>query len=485
MNSNNYFVVTPACLQKISSDRTDRNLRFERFDNYTESSAIKKLDKKYRMIGLASYVLDDDTIAFVGDSSCEIRSNKEFKFSDKLNRMFGNATFQSVNLENIEFPVIRDCTSMFESKNLTGEITFGNKKKTLIGNINRMFAGCPAQRIDLTNIVMKPSSVYRIFSNCRAELVGLDKVKFCSLTNMRGMFANYQGKSIDIRGLPTGNTTDFSHLFDGCRSAKVINLDGIDTHNAKNMASAFRYCTDIKKLDVSGLITDKVTNMRAMFADCHAKDIDMRGFRTANVKNMAYMFNRCHAKKLELQNFCTVNTEDMTYMFYGCLSNLIDIRSFHTGSVKRLEGMFRECKASKILLPPVFDLTNVNSISAMFLWCSNVKRLDLRLFNTGYLKNMCYNLESIDLSGCDTRNVVYMQELFSKCKNLRSVNLDGISTIDVKDMSYMFKGCMNLNSLNLSKFDTTSVESMQGMFENIVLMSWICQALTQVKRNSI
>ncbi len=53
----------------------------------------------------------------------------------------------------------------------------------------------------------------------------------------------------------------------------------------------------------------------------------------------------------------------------------------------------------------------------------------------------------IDLSNCDTSNVVNMSSMFSGCSNLTNVNLSSINTENVTNMNNMFSGCTNLTTI--------------------------------------
>ena len=58
----------------------------------------------------------------------------------------------------------------------------------------------------------------------------------------------------------------------------------------------------------------------------------------------------------------------------------------------------------------------------------------------------CEKLESLDVSGFDTRNVISMEEMFWNCKNLKKLDVSGFDIRNVTDMENMFEGCDNLPS---------------------------------------
>ena len=54
--------------------------------------------------------------------------------------------------------------------------------------------------------------------------------------------------------------------------------------------------------------------------------------------------------------------------------------------------------------------------------------------------------------------------MFYCCENLNNLNLSSFDTKNVSNMSYMFYGCNNLNNLDLSSFDTNNVTNIKSIF---------------------
>ena len=87
-------------------------------------------------------------------------------------------------------------------------------------------------------------------------------------------------------------------------------------------------------------------------------------------------------------------------------------------------------------------------------------------------------IKSLDLSGWKTSNVEDMSYMFSWCTELESLNLSGWDTSKVRSMTEMFRYCVNLKSLDLSGWDTSNVENMYAML-------WNCPAPYKVINNKI
>ena len=85
----------------------------------------------------------------------------------------------------------------------------------------------------------------------------------------------------------------------------------------------------------------------------------------------------------------------------------------------------------------------------------------------------CTEIESIDLSSFDSKEVLDMSYMFHNCTNLANINLKYLNIEKVSNMSNMFFGCVSLHKLDLSSFNTHSLVNMHEMFEN-------CKNLTEI-----
>ena len=76
----------------------------------------------------------------------------------------------------------------------------------------------------------------------------------------------------------------------------------------------------------------------------------------------------------------------------------------------------------------------------------------------------CKKLTSIDTTGWDTSNIIYMNGMFNDCESLTTLDVSKFDTSKVINMSYMFRGCKELTTLDISNWDTSNVVKMNGMF---------------------
>ena len=70
-----------------------------------------------------------------------------------------------------------------------------------------------------------------------------------------------------------------------------------------------------------------------------------------------------------------------------------------------------------------------------------------------------------------------MYSMFSLCSNLENINVSSFDTKNVTNMNFMFFNCYNLINIDLSSFDTKNVTNMNEMFT-------CCFKLNTVKINN-
>ena len=79
----------------------------------------------------------------------------------------------------------------------------------------------------------------------------------------------------------------------------------------------------------------------------------------------------------------------------------------------------------------------------------------------------CLSINSLDISGFDTYNVLNFESMFSGCKTLVSLDLSNFNNPLVYNTRNMFYYCVSLESLKFGyNFKTKNVISMEGMFDN-------------------
>lgn len=329
------------------------------------------------------------------------------------------------------------------------------------------------------------------------KIVGNDMA--ANVTNMSNMFrlcsAPFGMSEFDISGINTSNVTDMSNMINVylAYGDDFKGLSSVNTSKVINMKEMFKIRVnyqenplDITASDLAGFNTSFVTDMEGMFADSDIRSLDLSGFTFDSVTAMKNMFYRdCRLEELKLPE--TANTSkvtDMSGLFKGCqsLKSIGNLNALDTGSVTTMAGMFGEYYfhygkpygAIEYFGPAMesidlsgFDTKNVTDMSEMF-WMPELKAVDISAFDTGKVTTMSkmFNFDSVttlNVSGINTENVTDMSGMF----NLGSVETLDVSSLNVSkvtNMSSMFNLKKATNIILGDSFDTSKVSNVYRMF---------------------
>ena len=104
-----------------------------------------------------------------------------------------------------------------------------------------------------------------------------------------------------------------------------------------------------------------------------------------------------------------------------------------------------------------------NNISFVYLSDIDVSELD----DLSSIFDELYEMEVVDISGWDTSNVIYMNDMFAECEAIKKII--GIENLDVSKLqcaNAMFYGCKNLVELDLTNWNPMSLQRASYMFYN-------------------
>ena len=206
---------------------------------------------------------------------------------------------------------------------------------------------------------------------------------------------------------------------------------------------------------------------------------------SANENSQALFINMTKLEEIRINDcFYTENVEDMSGMFFFCTElKTVDVSGFDTSKVVDMNTMFGLCMSLTELDVSGFDTANVKDMSYMFNYCSSLAALDVSGFNTSKVADMsymfegCISLAGLDVSSFNTSSVRDMNSMFYNCNSLTRLATGGFDTSNVTDMYYMFGECTSLTSVDVSGFNTSKVIDMEGMFMN-------CASLTGLNVSS-
>lgn len=349
----------------------------------------------------------------------------------------------------------KSLTSAFYGFNQLQELTFSN--------------------CDFSNV----TSLTTAFSNnMLLQELDLSDCNFTKLTSMYSAFSNnYSIKKIKLGDLSSCQFTSIGAAFQSCYALKEI--EGYKTINTTNCTSvvAFYACNSLEELDLSSWnITNKVTSFANMFSGCFClKKLKIGTWDASSVKDVAGLFNSCSSlefdedliSKIENWNINITGSNNLSSMFLYC-RNLkhLDLSGWTIASVTAVESMFNGCYAlESVKMPNILATTSSFIIRNMFISCVSLKEIDL----SNIPVNVTTATDSYNaFSGCVSVTKIKLfsgnykvknsYSMFGTCFSLKEII--GFEIFDFSEctsMYSMFSDCKSLKSVNLANFSIPAV----------------------------
>lgn len=410
------------------------------------------------------------------------------------------SSLKTLDLSGFETSKLTSAYSMFEGCSSLEEIKLGKFNTSKVNDFSNFFDGCSSLKsLDLSNLDTSAAiSFSRMFSNCSSlEEIDLSNFNTSKVTTMYGMFYGCSSLStLDLSGFDTSAVTNMGEMFNTCSNLKSVDLSSFDTSKVVYMYYMFNNCTKLEKLDLSNFKTDKLSSsyINEFMSGC----IMLKEIKTipnlASSYNIALPFemkdgeeNKYTALPKGLTESITLTTDELVasgytdgYKWTLTSDGLLTIRDDDGLNTENVATSFSAYKQRIIRLD--MAVSEINSLYRMFDGYGNLETATVKVdkYNGNTLQNMfanCYKLKSVDLSGLNTGNVIYMSSIFAYCYALEEVNLSGLDTSSLKDISYMFYYCTALKQLDLTGFETSNVTNMYAMFHS-------CGLLNELKINT-
>jgi surface protein len=130
----------------------------------------------------------------------------------------------------------------------------------------------------------------------------------------------------------------------------------------------------------------------------------------------------------------------------------------HNHSIRRIifTGPVTTGTSLRALFSCMFSLESIEGLN--FINTSNVEDMSIMFLRT-------YSLQSVDLSGWNTGNVISMSDMFDRATALTNiVGISNFNTGSLRHASGMFRHTRSLPTLDLSNWNTTNLEDASSMF---------------------
>ena len=448
---------------------------------------------------------------FLNLTNLETITGLEYLNTEKvtsMSRMFYYCTsLTSLDVTHFNTEKVTDMRYMFSNciKLTSLDVTHFNTAKVM--NMSRMFYNCSSlTSLDVTKFkTANVSDMSNMFYSC-SKLTSLDVTNFntANVTNMASMFKSCSALlSLDVTNFNTEKVTNMSSMFSGCSKLTSLDVTNFNTEKVTNMSSMFSGCSKLTSLDVTNFNTEKVTNMGSMFSGCQALTTIYASskFVTTQVSNSSGMFNKCEKLKGEVVEWTNDKATDKTFAkiedgyFSGGIPRVKyadgTLTFFLTtketlgeneygiyGGLGTPDWVFNNANVTKVVFDPAFANARPTNCKEWFQGCVKLTSIEgIEYLNTSQVTDMhnmfynCFNLQTTDFSGFDTRKVKDMSNMFYNCGSLKSLDISNFNTSEVTDMRHMFYHCIGLKSLDLSHFNTSKVSIMISMFQSCFNLS--------------
>lgn len=243
---------------------------------------------------------------------------------------------------------------------------------------------------------------------------GLELLNTSYVENMKMMFAFTELTELNgIENWDVSNVKTFAGMFQGHNNSGDIKLKQIDVYNwntssAESMSHMFYGCSQLEYIPIENWDVSNVKTFSHMFADCYnLKDLDFSKWETISIESFDGFLNDCHSL------------------------TTIDVSGLDTKTCRQFSQMFEAChNLESITGLDKWDVSNAShyAFSETFHCCYKLKNIDLSKWkccpdNTARMFKDCRSLEYINLSGFDTTNIIYDNEMFKNCYKLKQENI--------------------------------------------------------------
>ena len=250
----------------------------------------------------------------------------------------------------------------------------------------------------------------------------ISKVCTTKITNMSGLFVQYEIDGSDLITWDVSSVTDMSYMFDGNLFKGDLNI--WDVSNVTNMFAMFRRKDlrypenrDDRYPEFGEWDLSSVTNMSHMFerqsSDNYQlkRDLNISNWDVSSVTDMSNMFRNHKWGVPDITNWNVSNVTDMNNMFYQAREFNQDIGEWDVSNVTNMSYMFNGTNFNHDI--GEWDVSNVTDMSYMFYYADE--------FNQ-------------DIGNWDVSNVTNMDKMFLRARainqDLSKWNVDNVTRCD-------------------------------------------------------
>jgi surface protein len=222
------------------------------------------------------------------------------------------------------------------------------------------------------------------------EYLDLSPYPIDNATKLEYLFANdFMLKSVTGFEIGAGSVKSFEGMFYRCESLLTFNGEVINTYGVENLKEMFAYCRRLKKLSTGHWIMQRCKTMAGMFKGCEKlEEIDVSKWDVSNVEDFSSMFEGCNSLTARIWK----RYDKPENQYFG----ISDLRAWMTPKAKTTACMFKRCINMQEIDLSKFDMRNVENAQGMFQDCYNLRNIVCgeHTFSTSKVKNFAHMFDS-------------------------------------------------------------------------------------------
>ena len=435
-------------------------------------------------------------------------TNWLFNNAEDTSSMFENFNMSEIKLPNVTFAKVKNANSMF--KNIKSLSTFDINQATFAAaeDVTSMFEDVyfndTLKMNNATFLAAKNAS--NMFKSVEINTVSLPSATFDSVVNANAMFMESKISTLTISQATFANAEDISSMFESTYDKLVdINLQSATFAHAKN-AHRMLYGGRLTSVNLSNAVFNELEDASSMFEDQdYLTEIKLPKATFDKTSNFNRTFFSVSAvTTISLPKITFRTAEDLTSMFHDCYymttlnlnpskmiashvvtmesmfkqtSSLTEINleklNINGGTLQNIQGVFKDNSAAeKIILPTVFDTSNVTNMTSAFENCQRLTEIgnynQLNLKSVTNASRLFADTESLDLKQIipllKTNSIENASFMFYLAYSSAPVAFsNNFKTNSITTMQSMFQGFMT-PSLDISHFSLENTTTMEDMF---------------------
>ena len=435
-------------------------------------------------------------------------TNWLFNNAEDTSSMFENFNMSEIKLPNVTFAKVKNANSMF--KNIKSLSTFDINQATFAAaeDVTSMFEDVyfndTLKMNNATFLAAKNAS--NMFKSVEIYTISLPNATFNSVVNANAMFMESKISTLTISQATFANAEDISSMFESTYDKLVdINLQSATFAHAKNAHRMF-YAGQATSVNLSNAVFNELEDASSMFEDQdYLTEIKLPKATFDKTSNFNRTFFSVSAvTTISLPKITFRTAEDLTSMFHDCgnmttlnlnpskmiASHVVTMASMfkgtysmteinleklniNGGTLQNIQGVFKDnSTAEKIILPTVFDTSNVTNMASAFENCQRLTEIgnysQLNLKSVTNASRLFADTESLDLKQIipllKTNSIENASFMFYLAYSSAPVAFSNdFRTNSVTTMQGMFQGFMT-PSLDISHFSLENTITMEGMF---------------------